>query len=360
MADQLIADIETRFRGGTVVSARLDVCIAPGSTLVLFGPSGAGKTTMLRAIAGLERPQRGRICWADSIWFDAGTNQWTEPQRRGVGYVSQDAVLFPHLTVAENVAYGLRRADRAARQRVAEVLALVDLPGVDDRRAGELSGGQTRRAAIARALAPAPRLLLLDEPLSGLDTPARLRLRAELRVAIARAGVAAVVVTHDRSEAIALGDVMAVLADGRVRQVGPVAEVFQRPADLVVAQSVGVESVIPARIARAHGGLLELTVGTSSILAVDAGVDPGRREVFACIRAEDVIVERDASSHGSARNHLPGRIVRIDRDDRVDRVTIDCGFPLTAVITRSAREELALEPGTSVIALVKATAVHLV
>jgi molybdate transport system ATP-binding protein len=172
-----------------------------------------------------------------------------------------------------------------------------------------------------------------------------------------------VLVTHDRTDAISLGDQMAVLAEGAVRQVGAVADVFRNPADLVVAQSVGVESVVPARVVRVHEGLVDLEVGAAMLRVVDRGFDPARRDVFACIRAEDVVVRR-ASSTGevgdSARNHLDGRIVAIEQDGPVEHVRIECGFPLVAVVTRSACEEMGLVPGGSVVAAVKATAVHLV
>ena len=181
-----------------------------------------------------------------------------------------------------------------------------------------------------------------------------------VRDSLRRLGIAAVLVTHDRSEAIALGDRMAVLADGRVRQVGPVADVFRRPSDLVVAQSVGIESVIPARIERAVDGLIELRVGETTLRAVEADLDPLARDVFACIRAEDVTIERGPSSGASARNHLAGRILTIDAEGPVERLAIDCGFPLAALVTRQAREEMVLLPGTPVVAAIKATAVHLV
>jgi molybdate transport system ATP-binding protein len=211
---------------------------------------------------------------------------------------------------------------------------------------------------LARALAPRPALLLLDEPFASLDTPTRMRMRTLLRHAVQQMGIGAVLVTHDRSEAIALGDQMVVVADGRVRQVGAVLDVFRRPADLSVAQSVGVESVLPARVERSDNGLVDLQVGTATIRAVDPGLEGA--EVFACIRAEDVTIELDAASNASARNHLPGRITSIAPDGPLERITVDCGFSLAALITRHAREELDLRPGSRVVAAVKATAIHLV
>ena len=153
---------------------------------------------------------------------------------------------------------------------------------------------------------------------------------------------------------------MVVLAEGRVRQVGPVLDVFRRPADLVVARSVGVESVIPARIAGADDGLVLLKVGDATIRAVDLEIDRDHPEVFACIRAEEVVLQRAGPSSVSARNHWPGRIVSVESEGPIERVIVDCGFPLVALITRQAREEMSLAAGVPVVAAVKATAVHLV
>ncbi len=367
MADELIVDIEKRFSSGFVVAADWSAPMRGGAILVLFGPSGAGKTTVVRSIAGLERPERGRIQFAGDTWFDADAQRWTEPQRRHVGYVGQKPALFPHLTVRANVEYALSDYSPTERARRGdEMLALVELAEYGDRYPRELSSGQAQRVALARAIAPQPRLLLLDEPLGALDAPARSRLRSLLRSVVERTGISAVLVTHDRTEAIALGDQMVVLAEGRVRQVGPVLEVFRRPADLVVARSVGVESVVPARIAGAEDGLVLLKVGDATIRAVavepveDIEIDRQHPDVFACIRAEDVVLQRAAPSNASARNHWSGRIVGVESEGAIERVTIDCGFPLVALITRQAREELALTTGAPVVAAVKATAVHLV
>jgi len=191
----------------------------------LFGPSGAGKTTVVRCIAGLERPDRGHVRFAGETWFDGGRatiRRAASPRRR---YVGQNSALFPHLTVRDNVGYGLRAAKRTVR--IDEMLALLDLGDLERRYPRELSGGEAQRVALARAVAPEPRLLLLDEPLGALDVPTRQHLRSQLRALIARTGVFAVLVTHDRTEAIALGDEMAVLAEGRIRQVGPALEVFR-------------------------------------------------------------------------------------------------------------------------------------
>jgi molybdate transport system ATP-binding protein len=310
-------------------------------------------------IAGLERPDRGRVVFDGETWFD--DRRWVEPQQRRVGYVGQQPALFPHLTVRENIEYWRHAGRRSpAAPPVADLLAMLELDDLTSRRPGQLSGGQAQRVAVARALAPGPRLLLLDEPFSGLDLPVRVRLRGHLRALVERLQIAAILVTHDRIEAIALCDRMAVLAGGRVRQVAAVADVFSHPADLVVAESVGVESVVPARVERAGDGLVDLRVGDSHLRAAVEGPVPTGAEVFACVRGEDVVLERTASATTSARNHLPGRVVRLDAEGHLERVTLDCGFPLVALVTRNAREEMGLEPGSPVVAAIKATNIHLV
>jgi molybdate transport system ATP-binding protein len=359
MADALTVDIVKRY-GAVTIEARLEVALAPGGILVLFGPSGSGKTTIVRAIAGLVHPDSGSIRFGDEVWAEAGAGRHVEPQQRRVGYVFQEGALFPHLTVRGNVEYGWRaRPSSAAPASVEELIDRLGLAGLAARYPRQLSGGQAQRVALGRALAAAPRLLLLDEPFASLDAPARGALRKLLRASLHERRIPAILVTHDRTEAMALGDQIAVIADGRIRQVGPVADVFRRPADLQVAESVGVDAVLPAQVERVADGLVDLRVGASVLRAVDAGVER-RQEVFACIRAEDVTLERRPVDGASARNHLPGRIVSIESDGPLERVTVDCGFPLAALITRSAREELALEPGGDVTAAVKATAIHLV
>jgi molybdate transport system ATP-binding protein len=360
MADSLTVDIEKRFRGGATIAAALDVSFEAGSILVLFGPSGAGKTTVLRCLAGLERPDRGTIRFRGDTWFDAGRARSLDPQQRRVGCVFQEPLLFPHLTARANVEFGLvgRPAGERGR-RGQEMLALVGMTDLASRYPRELSGGQAQRVAVARAVAPEPALLLLDEPWASLDAPTVRQLRGELRGVIRRAGIPAVLVTHDRTDAIALGDEIAVLVEGRVRQAGPIAEVFRRPTDLAVARALGVESLVPARIIGSGDGLLELRVGTATLRAVDADLDLREPDLVACIRAEDVTLLRQSTA-GSARNHFAARVVALDAEGPVERVSLDCGFPLVALITRQAREEMALAEGSAVVAAVKATSVHLV
>ena len=247
-----------------------------------------------------------------------------------------------------------------ARGKGMELLASWGLADLAGRRPQALSGGQQQRVALARALAAQPALLLLDEPLSALDEAARLGMRQGLRRLLLAGGVPAVVVTHDRSEAVALGDWMAVVVDGSIRQTGPVGEVFGRPADQRVAQSVGVENVLPAVIVEAANGLLTLRVGPATLQCLDPpGRRPEDREAWACIRAEDVALSREIPHESSIRNCLAGRVTSVSADGPLARVELDCGFRMAAAITAQSAADMGLKPGDAVCAVVKATAVHL-
>jgi molybdate transport system ATP-binding protein len=219
---------------------------------VLFGPSGAGKTLTLQCLAGLIRPDAGRIVVGDRVLFDSAAGVDLPPQRRRVGYVFQGYALFPHLSVAGNVAFGLRDRPRAGRERrVAEVLARLGLTGLATRRPRELSGGQQQRVALGRALATDPALLLLDEPLSALDAPLRRTLRDELREILTAWGTAAVVVTHDFTEAYRLADRIVVYEHGRVIQAAPRAELLWQPASEAVARIMGLRNVLHGTVVKA-------------------------------------------------------------------------------------------------------------
>jgi molybdate transport system ATP-binding protein len=239
MAHALQIDIERRYPGGPTVRARLDPLL-PGSTTVLFGPSGAGKSTVLRCVAGLDRPDAGRVSYGSQLWSEGAV--FLPPQARRVGYLFQDYALFPHLTVAQNVGYGLREASRRAAV-VPQLLERFGLSGLADRRPTQLSGGQAQRVALARALAPDPTVLLLDEPLSALDVQTRSALRRELRGLLTQVDFPTIIVTHDRAEAAALGDRLVLLARGQVLQQGRTAELFQQPNSAASARVLGIENV---------------------------------------------------------------------------------------------------------------------
>jgi molybdate transport system ATP-binding protein len=349
----------TKKRGATTVHAGLVGHCEPGRVLVLFGPSGCGKTTTLRCLAGLEHPDDGAIRFDDDVWFDHARRIARTPQQRGIGFVPQDYALFPHLCVDDNIDFGLQAlpADERRRRRE-ELTTLLQLGGLSRRRPGELSGGQQQRVALARALAVRPRLLLLDEPLSALDAGTRATVRRELRALLSTLRTPAVVVTHDRVEALALGDDVVVMDHGRMLQRGPIAEVFSRPASTDAARVVGVETVERGHLLDAQGGLATVRVGTAQVqglLPAGVGVD-----VVVLLRAEDVVLEKGAGAQSSGRNRLRGRVVDVVDEGALARVVVDVGFVLTALITRQSREDLAIAQGDDVVAAFKATAVHVV
>jgi molybdate transport system ATP-binding protein len=353
MADELTIDVRKKHPGGPEIAAALRLPLQKHSVTVLFGPSGAGKTTVLRLIAGLDTPDAGSIRCGDDVWFDDARRIDVRPQLRRVGYLSQDYALFPHLTVRRNVAYGARG------WAVDDLLKRFDLRELAERYPRQLSGGQLQRVALVRALAAQPRLLLLDEPLSALDEPARLRLRGDLRQLLAIAQMPALVVTHDRIDALALGDSIAIMIEGKIRQAGAVESVFDSPADADVAAAVGIETICPAHVVSRDAGLVTVEVAGAHLVAVDIA-DP-RNDVFACIRAESVTIERSLSGNPtSARNHLPARIVSVISEGPLARVTLDCGFRLTAIVTRQSGDEMHLREDEQVTAVVKATSIRIV
>jgi molybdate transport system ATP-binding protein len=359
MADALIARFTKRFPGGVAIHGALSQPLRGHSVTVLFGPSGCGKTTVLRCLAGLERPEEGLIQFGTETWFDAARGVSLAPQQRGIGFVFQDYALFPHLTVAGNVGYSLRGVSAVARQRrIAETLQRFGLEPLAQHRPRLLSGGQQQRVALARALVGRPRLLLLDEPLSALDAPLREELRADLRRLLTASEIPVMLVTHDRDEALSLGDELVVMSGGLVRQSGPVLEVFNRPVDAEVAKVVGVETLAPGTVTGESEGLTTVRVGPVTLTAASQSVSA--REVLVCIRGEDVVLELDRGTGVSVRNRLAARVVSVHPGSPLTRVELDAGFPLFAFITRPACEELELRTGMTVTALIKAPAVHLI
>lgn len=281
-------DLRKRF-GDVVAVDGVHLEVRPAELLYLLGPSGCGKTTVLRLIAGLERLDGGVIRIAGREV--AGRGRHVPPEQRQVGMVFQDYALFPHLTVAENVAYGLAGKPRqAVRQRVEELLRLVGLADLGDRRPQELSGGQQQRLALARALAPRPRVILLDEPFSSLDRGLRRYLQAEVHAILRRAGATAIFVTHDQEEALSMADRVAILWQGRLVQAGPPAEVYRNPATRQVAEFLGEANFLAGR---AGGGRVACELGTFPAPPGAAG------EVWALFRPEALDVARD--DRGQAR-----------------------------------------------------------
>lgn len=362
MAGALNLHFRKSFPKGALIEVDLRVDLDPPLTTVLFGPSGSGKTTILRALAGLEHSTECIIRFGDETWVDDQNGVFIPPQLRRIGFVFQDYALFSHLTVAGNIRYGLRRlSGNEQRLRTTELLQRFQLDGLAERYPYQLSGGQKQRVALARTLAPQPRLLLLDEPLSALDAPTRDTLRGELRALLYSLSIPVLVVTHDRGEALALGDQVAIVNKGRIAQHGAVEEVFRRPSTPAIAEIVAVETVQRARILQADEEAVTVTVGETRLIAAAAGFSIGGTEVFVCIRAEDVLVFKTTEPiSASARNRLPGIVRSLAREGPMWRIEIDCGFPLMALLTRQACEELTLQENDRVLAMIKARNVHLI
>jgi len=268
--------------GGAPAVDDLSLAVERGRILALLGPSGCGKTTTLRLIAGFETPDAGRITIAGRTVADGRDGAHVEPEARGVGIVFQDYALFPHLTVGENVAFGLPRSGRSARgERVGQILDLVGLAELADRYPHELSGGQQQRVAVARALAPAPAVILLDEPFSNLDADLRAQMRDEVEKILRSTGTTAIFVTHDQEEAFTIADQVGVLDCGRLEQLGPPEAIYHHPATPFVAEFVGAADFLPG-IVTSQGIVTEIGVFGN----VEAR-EPGEK-VRVMIRPDDV------------------------------------------------------------------------
>jgi molybdate transport system ATP-binding protein len=341
-------DAQIALRLGTL-DLQAELTVAPGELLALLGPNGAGKSTVLRCLAGLVPLDEGRIVVDGTVVDDPATDTFIEPEHREIGFVFQNYLLFEHMSVLENVAFGLRarRTPKAEARATAHAwLERVGLADYAHQRPRTLSGGQAQRAALARALATEPRLLLLDEPLAALDAGTRGSVRRDLRSHLATFEGMRILVTHDPVDAYALADRVAILDAGRIVQVGTLAEVTAHPRSRYVADLVGV-NLVAGDVA---DGVLTTETGARVVIA-DAA--PGAS--FAVIRPHSVALVRDAPVGSSARNTWTGVIAEVDRlGDRV-RVGLDGALPLVAEITVAALESLALRPGDEVHASVKAT-----
>ena len=343
-------------RGGRTVLDVPSLGVAPGEVLALIGPNGAGKSTLLRVLGLLEEPDAGEVCFHGA----RVTTKDGLAVRRRMASVFQEALLAD-TSVRANVALGLRfRGDAgpATTGRVDTWLARFGIAHLAARRARTLSGGEAQRTALARALATEPEVLRLDEPFSALDPPTRESLIDDLGRILRAERVTTVLVTHDRGEAMALGDRVGVMIGGRLLQIDAVAQVFRAPATEDVARFVGVETIVECRVVeRASDSAVIEAAGQRIVVA--ARVAEGER-VRLCLRAEDVTLFAGApkASASSAFNRLGGRVTRIAATETQVRVTIDCGFPLVALTTRRAVDEMGLDEGASVTAHFTAAAPH--
>jgi len=327
-------------------SFRLELALAVGrETFALVGPSGAGKTTVLRAVAGLVRPEAGRIVLDGRVLFDAAQRLDRPPEERRIGFVFQEYALFPHMTVEQNVAY-------AGRARIGETLERFGIAHLAKARPRELSGGERQRVGLARALAREPDVLLLDEPLSALDAHTRAGVRAELRSILDRLDLPVLLVTHDFQDAAVLADRVGVLVEGRLRQVGTPTELIAAPADGFVASFTGA-NLLSGRASRGPDGLTEVAVGHGTLLY---SVDEAEGAVDVAVYPWEISIAREAP-RDSALNHVHGPIESIVEIGNRARVQVG---GLVGEITAASVERLGLARGDVVVASFKAAATRLV
>lgn len=326
--------------------------VPEGGYALLIGPTGSGKTTLLETVAGYLPPSKGKV------WLHNEEVTALPPEKRGVGFVYQDHLLFPHLSVAGNISYGLPVTGHESR--VAELAEALGISSLLERSVERLSGGERQRVALARALAPRPSVLLLDEPFAALDPSTRASLRRTLLALQRKERVTILQVSHDFDEALRLGDLVAVLADGKVLQQGTPEEVFRRPNSAFVAQFTGAGNVLAGEVTQT--GATENDgrfMGRFRAAGLELDVVADRTgPCHAVIRPEEVLVSREPLS--AARNHLRATIERVERLGPVAYIYCDAGRPLVATVTSTGAEAMSLGPGSVVSLTIKATAVLLV
>jgi molybdenum ABC transporter ATP-binding protein len=322
----------------------LELTLEVGATVALVGPSGAGKTTVLRSVAGLVRPKSGRIRCDDAVWFDGERNLCLPPERRQVGLVFQDYALFPHMTVRQNVEY-------ARRHRATEYLDRFGIGHLERARPGDLSGGERQRVALARALARDPNVLLLDEPLSALDAHTKADVRSELHELLAGLAIPVLLVTHDFEDAAALADEVGVIVDGRLRQTGTAADLVAQPADPFVASFTG------ANLLHGHGVSYGDTTGVrlaDGTVITTTGI--GQGDLVLAVYPWDITLST-TPPNDSAMNVISGPIRTIA--ELGNRVRVSIG-PVSAEITAESRRRLDLQVGRTAFASFKATGTRIV
>jgi molybdate transport system ATP-binding protein len=326
-------------------SFELDLALEVDGTVALVGPSGAGKTSVLRAVAGLVRSARGRIALGDDVWLDSARRVFRAPDERRVGLVFQEYALFPHLTVRQNVAF-------AGKERADQLLERFRISHLADARPNDLSGGERQRVALARALARGPGVVLLDEPLSALDAHTRATVRAELQDLLHELALPTILVTHDFEDAAALADMVGVLVDGRLRQFGTPAELVERPTDAFVASFTGA-NLLRGRARRVEGDMTAVQLESGELVY---STEFGEGNVGVVVYPWEVSIGR-VQHQDSAMNVVHGEIRSVVTVG--NRVRVRVG-PITAEVTAASADKLDLSRGGSAFATFKATGTRLV
>jgi molybdate transport system ATP-binding protein len=353
------AGLEARFAAGLrEFELELELEVEPGTCLALVGPSGAGKSTALRVIAGLHRPDSGSVALGERPWLDRERGVDLPPERRDCGYLFQHYALFPHLNAWRNVAFGLKEVPRRERrERATEALSRFGAAALADAPPRELSGGERQRVALARALARDPALLMLDEPLSALDSTTAAAAARELAATLAAAEGPAILVTHDFADAALLADRIAVIDRGRVVQSGTAAELSAEPGSAFVADFTGAAVLF---------GTARPTAFGTTVVALDGGgevrsSDRTEGEVGIAVYPWEITLEpAGTEAHGSALNRIEARVTSVTEVGNRARVGLLAGQPLVAEITGESVARLGLVPGDAVVATWKATATRLV
>jgi molybdate transport system ATP-binding protein len=361
----LAARVRLERTGAGSPSFTLDVSIEvfPGIT-ILFGASGAGKSTLLDCIAGLLRPASGRIAGGGRVLFDSESGENLAPQKRQIAYVFQSLALFPHMSVEDNVAYGLANLPNGERSaRVARILEMFRVEKLRTRRPGEISGGEKQRVALARSLVTSPHALLLDEPLIGLDAALKREIINDLRTWNAAQKIPILYVTHSRDEVDALGERVVALENGRVVSEGSPRDVLDAPRREKLAQVAGFENLLDATVVdlREPDGVMRVHLAESAAeIEVPLGyATPGDR-LRVAIRAGDILLATVKPSGLSARNILPGTIASLERRGTLVAARVDCGVALTVHVTPEATRALELAAGRRVWVVLKTHSCHLV
>ncbi len=365
-ANEILLDvaIQKRYADSTGSGFTLDIRFAvPAGFTILFGRSGAGKTTTLEAIAGLVAPDAGRIRLARRVVFDSASRVNVDVSRRGVGYVFQNSALFPHLTVERNVRYGLRGVPEIERrQRVGEILDSFRIVSLAGRLPRTISGGERQRVALARALVTRPDVLLLDEPLAALDAATKGRIVDDLRAWNRARRIPILYVTHSREEVFALGERVFAIERGSIAAEGLPQDVLETPREETVAQLAGFENIFDARIAALHeeAGTMTclLAPGAIEIETPLVRVEPGA-PVRVGIRAGDILLATERPRGLSARNVLEGTIEAIEERDFRVLARVNCGATFAVLLTPAARRSLGLAAGRRVWLIVKTHSCHL-
>jgi molybdate transport system ATP-binding protein len=363
--DALIARVRASRRNKNSAPFVLDVSVeVPVGITILFGPSGAGKSTLLDCTAGLVRPEEGRIALGEKILFDTETRVDLPPQRRRMGYLFQSAALFPHMSVEENVAYGLDQLPANVRhEQVREILKAFRVEGLRTRKPGEISGGEAQRVALARSLVTEPRTLLLDEPLTGLDAELKSSIVDDLRAWNASKRIPILYVTHSREEVDALGERVIALENGHVVSSGTPMDVLDAPRRKRLAQAAGFENLLPGTVVdlREADGVMRVRLGeTACEIEVPLGYAAVGTRVRVAIRAGDILLATEQPRGLSARNVMQGKITSLERRGTMVIVRVDCGVTFLAHVTPGAVRSLELTAGRKVWLVLKTHSCHVV